>query len=132
MPWFAVISWLLAASQFFYSTGHQPIFPAIHWNAAFVGFHLDHSTNLLPAVLVGANTFASHILFAGKSISSWAVEPEQARLAALPCLEAEREVMKAPAPAEQQHPHCPLLGPQSCPWPAASVQLCLTSELELG
>lgn len=64
MPWYAVISWLLAASQFFYSTGHQPIFPAIHWNAAFVGFHLDHSTNLLPAVLVGANTFASHILFA--------------------------------------------------------------------
>ncbi|XP_009683681.2 GPI ethanolamine phosphate transferase 3 isoform X3 [Struthio camelus] len=65
VPWHAVISWLLAASQFFYSTGHQPIFPAIHWNAAFVGFHLDHSTNLLPAVLVGANTFASHILFAG-------------------------------------------------------------------
>ncbi|XP_017602051.1 PREDICTED: GPI ethanolamine phosphate transferase 3, partial [Corvus brachyrhynchos] len=64
VPWYAVISWLLAASQFFYSTGHQPIFPAIHWNAAFVGFHLDHSTNLLPAVLVGANTFASHILFA--------------------------------------------------------------------
>lgn len=77
VPWFAVISWLLAASQFFYSTGHQPVFPAIHWNAAFVGFHLDHSTNLVPAVLVGANTFASHILFAGKSISSWAVEPEQ-------------------------------------------------------
>ncbi|NXA42023.1 PIGO transferase, partial [Eudromia elegans] len=64
VPWYAVISWLLAASQFFYSTGHQPIFPAIHWNAAFVGFHLDHSTNLLPALLVGANTFASHILFA--------------------------------------------------------------------
>uniref|UniRef100_A0A8D2P4A6 GPI ethanolamine phosphate transferase 3, catalytic subunit n=1 Tax=Zosterops lateralis melanops TaxID=1220523 RepID=A0A8D2P4A6_ZOSLA len=64
VPWYAVISWLLAASQFFYSTGHQPIFPAIHWNAAFVGFHLDHNTNLLPAVLVGANTFASHILFA--------------------------------------------------------------------
>uniref|UniRef100_A0A8C5TXC7 GPI ethanolamine phosphate transferase 3, catalytic subunit n=1 Tax=Malurus cyaneus samueli TaxID=2593467 RepID=A0A8C5TXC7_9PASS len=64
VPWYAVISWILAASQFFYSTGHQPIFPAIHWNAAFVGFHLDHSTNFLPAVLVGANTFASHILFA--------------------------------------------------------------------
>ncbi|XP_010212297.1 PREDICTED: GPI ethanolamine phosphate transferase 3 [Tinamus guttatus] len=64
VPWYAVLSWLLAASQFFYSTGHQPIFPAIHWNAAFVGFHLDHSTNILPAVLVGANTFASHILFA--------------------------------------------------------------------
>lgn len=77
VPWYAVISWLLAASQFFYSTGHQPVFPAIHWNAAFVGFHLDHSTNLLPAVLVGANTFASHILFAGKSVSSWAVELEQ-------------------------------------------------------
>nr|XP_009683682.1 PREDICTED: GPI ethanolamine phosphate transferase 3 isoform X4 [Struthio camelus australis] len=70
VPWHAVISWLLAASQFFYSTGHQPIFPAIHWNAAFVGFHLDHSTNLLPAVLVGANTFASHILFAGSRLPS--------------------------------------------------------------
>lgn len=47
-------------------------------------------------------------------------------------LQAEHEVLKAPAPAEQQHPCCPLLGPQSCPWPAASMQLCLNSKLELG
>lgn len=46
-------------------------------------------------------------------------------------LQAEHEVMKAPAPTEQQHPHCPLLGLQSCPWLAASMQLCLTSKLGL-
>ncbi|XP_037758449.1 GPI ethanolamine phosphate transferase 3 isoform X1 [Chelonia mydas] len=64
VPWYAVTAWVFAATQFFYSTGHQPIFPAIHWNAAFVGFQQGHTTHLLPAVLVGANTFASHILFA--------------------------------------------------------------------
>ncbi|TFK09401.1 secretogranin-1 [Platysternon megacephalum] len=64
VPWSAVTAWVFAATQFFYSTGHQPIFPAIHWSAAFVGFQQGHSTHLLPAVLVGANTFASHILFA--------------------------------------------------------------------
>uniref|UniRef100_A0A8C3SWL0 GPI ethanolamine phosphate transferase 3, catalytic subunit n=1 Tax=Chelydra serpentina TaxID=8475 RepID=A0A8C3SWL0_CHESE len=64
VPWYAVTAWVFAATQFFYSTGHQPTFPAIHWNAAFVGFQQGHSTHLLPAVLVGANTFASHILFA--------------------------------------------------------------------
>ncbi|XP_069482908.1 GPI ethanolamine phosphate transferase 3 [Ambystoma mexicanum] len=63
VPWYAVIAWIFTATQFFYSTGHQPIFPAIHWNAAFVGFQDGHSTNLLPALLVGANTFSSHILF---------------------------------------------------------------------
>ncbi|XP_053264491.1 GPI ethanolamine phosphate transferase 3 [Podarcis raffonei] len=64
VPWYALIAWALAAAQFFYATGHQPVFPAIHWNAAFVGFQQGHETNLLPALLVGANTFASHILFA--------------------------------------------------------------------
>lgn len=46
--------------------GHQPVFPAIHWHAAFVGFPEGHgSSTWLPALLVGANTFASHLLFAG-------------------------------------------------------------------
>ncbi|XP_074851980.1 GPI ethanolamine phosphate transferase 3, catalytic subunit isoform X2 [Carettochelys insculpta] len=70
VPWYAVISWVFAATQFFYATGHQPTFPAIHWNAAFVGFQQGHSTHLLPALLVGANTFASHILFAGSRLPS--------------------------------------------------------------
>ncbi|XP_054842576.1 GPI ethanolamine phosphate transferase 3 [Eublepharis macularius] len=64
VPWEALIGWALAAAQFFYATGHQPVFPAIHWNAAFVGFQQGHGANLIPALLVGANTFASHILFA--------------------------------------------------------------------
>ncbi|KAJ7335118.1 hypothetical protein JRQ81_013059 [Phrynocephalus forsythii] len=64
VPWEAPVAWALAATQFFYATGHQPVFPTLHWNAAFVGFEGGHDNNLLPALLVGANTFASHILFA--------------------------------------------------------------------
>ncbi|XP_007945115.1 GPI ethanolamine phosphate transferase 3 [Orycteropus afer afer] len=65
VPWQAVSAWALLATQTFYSTGHQPVFPAIHWHAAFVGFPEGHgSSTWLPALLVGANTFASHLLFA--------------------------------------------------------------------
>lgn len=68
VPWQAVLAWALTATQTFYSTGHQPVFPAIHWHAAFVGFPEGHgSSTWLPALLVGANTFASHLLFAGTS-----------------------------------------------------------------
>ncbi|XP_056661997.1 GPI ethanolamine phosphate transferase 3 isoform X7 [Monodelphis domestica] len=64
VPWLAISAWALTATQTFYSTGHQPVFPAIHWNAAFVGFTEGHgSSPVLPALLVGANTFASHLLF---------------------------------------------------------------------
>ncbi|XP_042552852.1 GPI ethanolamine phosphate transferase 3 isoform X2 [Dipodomys spectabilis] len=66
VPWQAVSAWTLMATQTFYSTGHQPVFPAIQWHAAFVGFPEGHgSSTWLPALLVGANTFASHLLFAG-------------------------------------------------------------------
>ncbi|NP_001120383.1 GPI ethanolamine phosphate transferase 3 [Xenopus tropicalis] len=69
VPWYAVISWALAGTQWFYSTGHQPVFPAIHWNSAFVGFQEGHENNITPAVLVAANTFSAHILFsAGSSL----------------------------------------------------------------
>ncbi|XP_036891658.1 GPI ethanolamine phosphate transferase 3 [Sturnira hondurensis] len=65
VPWQAVSAWALMATQTFYSTGHQPVFPTIHWHAAFVGFPEGHgSCTWLPALLVGANTFASHLLFA--------------------------------------------------------------------
>ncbi|KAM9330069.1 GPI ethanolamine phosphate transferase 3 [Gastrophryne carolinensis] len=63
VPWYAVIAWALAATHSFYSTGHQPVFPALHWNSAFVGFQDGHTTNVLPALMVAANTFCSNILF---------------------------------------------------------------------
>ncbi|KAM5192373.1 GPI ethanolamine phosphate transferase 3 [Mantella aurantiaca] len=63
VPWYAVIAWALAATQSFYSTGHQPVFPAIHWNSAFVGFQDGHTNNVMPALLVAANTFCANILF---------------------------------------------------------------------
>ena len=65
VPLLSVVAWTLASTRFFYSTGHQPTFPALQWNAAFVGFHGDHSTNLLPGLLVIMNTFSSQAIFAG-------------------------------------------------------------------
>ncbi|XP_068108599.1 GPI ethanolamine phosphate transferase 3 isoform X2 [Hyperolius riggenbachi] len=65
VPWYAVIAWALAATQNFYSTGHQPVFPAIHWNSAFVGFQDGHTNNVIPALLVAANTYCSNIIFSG-------------------------------------------------------------------
>ncbi|XP_075696146.1 GPI ethanolamine phosphate transferase 3, catalytic subunit isoform X2 [Rhinoderma darwinii] len=67
VPWYAVLAWSLAASQNFYSTGHQPVFPAIHWNSAFVGFQDGHTNNIIPALIVAANTFSANILFSAGS-----------------------------------------------------------------
>ncbi|KAG9488279.1 hypothetical protein GDO78_007859 [Eleutherodactylus coqui] len=67
VPWYAVLAWSLAASQHFYSTGHQPVFPAIHWNSAFVGFQDGHTNNIIPALMVAANTFSASILFSAGS-----------------------------------------------------------------
>ncbi|XP_077353622.1 GPI ethanolamine phosphate transferase 3, catalytic subunit [Festucalex cinctus] len=64
VPWTPVVLWSLAATQFFYATGHLPAFASIQWGAAFVGFPNGHTGTLLPASLVTLNTFASHILFA--------------------------------------------------------------------
>ncbi|KAM3938716.1 GPI ethanolamine phosphate transferase 3 [Leptodactylus fuscus] len=67
VPWYAVLAWSLVATQGFYSTGHQPVFPAIHWNSAFVGFQDGHTNNIMPALLVAANTFSANILFSAGS-----------------------------------------------------------------
>uniref|UniRef100_A0A4W2CPY4 GPI ethanolamine phosphate transferase 3, catalytic subunit n=1 Tax=Bos indicus x Bos taurus TaxID=30522 RepID=A0A4W2CPY4_BOBOX len=64
VPWHAVFAWALMATQTFYTTGHQPVFSAIQWHAAFVGVSESRDFTWLSAFLVGANTFASHILFA--------------------------------------------------------------------
>uniref|UniRef100_A0A8C3WH52 GPI ethanolamine phosphate transferase 3, catalytic subunit n=1 Tax=Catagonus wagneri TaxID=51154 RepID=A0A8C3WH52_9CETA len=64
VPWQAVSAWAFMATQTFYSTGHQPVFPAIHWHAAFVGVSEVPGFTWLSALMVGANTFASHLLFA--------------------------------------------------------------------
>lgn len=67
VPWSTTLLWSLMDSLFFYTTGHQPTFPHIQWNAAFVGFvGLDYgssvSSNLLPALLITWNTYCGSIL----------------------------------------------------------------------
>ncbi|XP_053994617.1 GPI ethanolamine phosphate transferase 3 isoform X1 [Hylaeus volcanicus] len=58
----ALICWFLIAEYFFYGTGHQPTFPTIHWDAAFVGTGGHFYGSFLPAILIGINTFGSHII----------------------------------------------------------------------
>ena len=48
---------------FFYATGHQASISNIQWQAAFVGFYGDFSSNIIPATLIIINTFAGPILF---------------------------------------------------------------------
>lgn len=50
------------ASVFFYATGHQTTISSIRWESAFVGLHGDFSSNILPAILIHLNTFASYVL----------------------------------------------------------------------
>ena len=45
---------------FFYGTGHNPTFTGVQWDAAFVGTGGQFSNHIVPALLVGLNTFTSH------------------------------------------------------------------------
>ncbi|XP_029669534.1 GPI ethanolamine phosphate transferase 3 [Formica exsecta] len=54
--------WFLLAEYFFYGTGHQATFPTIHWHAAFIGTGGHFYGNLVSAILIGINTFGSHII----------------------------------------------------------------------
>ncbi|XP_064608437.1 LOW QUALITY PROTEIN: GPI ethanolamine phosphate transferase 3-like [Liolophura sinensis] len=58
-----VIGWGLLTSLFFYNSGHQATVTTIRWEVAFTGFHGNHESNIVPAVLVALNTFSSYILF---------------------------------------------------------------------
>ncbi|XP_014472092.1 PREDICTED: GPI ethanolamine phosphate transferase 3 [Dinoponera quadriceps] len=57
-----LLCWFLSAEYFFYGTGHQATFPTIHWHAAFVGTGGHFYGHLMSAILIGINTFGSHII----------------------------------------------------------------------
>ncbi|XP_031826579.1 phosphatidylinositol glycan anchor biosynthesis class O [Nomia melanderi] len=62
VPTSALVCWFLIAEYFFYGTGHQSTFSTIHWDAAFVGTGGHFYGNFIPAILIGINTFGSHII----------------------------------------------------------------------
>ena len=68
VPLSLLVLWSLQDSLSFFTTGHQPTFPHIQWSAAFVGFAGTEFGGdsllgtLVPAVLVGWNTYASVII----------------------------------------------------------------------
>ena len=73
--WLAMCLWFTLSIHGFYLTGHQPVLPALHWSAAFVGVEGNHNVgNWAPALLVGLNTFSSYILF-GLSLPLMVVAP---------------------------------------------------------
>ncbi|KAL2747949.1 GPI ethanolamine phosphate transferase 3 [Vespula maculifrons] len=62
VPTSTLLCWFLIAEYFFYGTGHQATFSKIQWDAAFVGTGGHFHGNLLPAILIGINTFGSYII----------------------------------------------------------------------
>ncbi|KAI4467979.1 phosphatidylinositol glycan [Holotrichia oblita] len=62
VPTASLLTWVFLAIYFFYGTGHQPTFPNIVWEAAFVGTGGIFTSNYIPAALVIINTFGSYIL----------------------------------------------------------------------
>lgn len=62
VPTSTLLCWFLIAEYFFYGTGHQATFPKIQWDAAFVGTGGHFYGHILPAILIGINTFGSHII----------------------------------------------------------------------
>ena len=73
VQWSDIIGWHLLEGLYFYGTGHQPTFTTIQWSAAFNGGfsgaeYGSTETNvifgyILPAVLIGWNTYISRIWF---------------------------------------------------------------------
>ncbi|XP_012284367.1 GPI ethanolamine phosphate transferase 3 isoform X2 [Orussus abietinus] len=62
VPSSSLLCWFLIGEYFFYGTGHQPTFSTIHWDAAFIGTGGRYYGNLLPAILIGMNTFGSYVI----------------------------------------------------------------------
>ncbi|XP_011505497.1 PREDICTED: GPI ethanolamine phosphate transferase 3 isoform X2 [Ceratosolen solmsi marchali] len=58
----SILCWFLIAEYFFYATGHQPSFSTIHWDAGFIGIDGSLQHHSLRAILLGINTFGSHII----------------------------------------------------------------------
>lgn len=64
VSWLYILLWTLSSSYWFYGTGHNPSFPAIHWNAAFVLQSNVENNTWLPGFFILANTFFSHAVHA--------------------------------------------------------------------
>ncbi|XP_063922047.1 GPI ethanolamine phosphate transferase 3-like [Zophobas morio] len=62
IPNMSLLVWVILAQYFFYGTGHQPSFPNIIWDAAFVGTTGVFKHNFIPGSLIIINTFCSQIL----------------------------------------------------------------------
>lgn len=62
VPNISILVWIILAQYFFYGSGHQPTFPNISWEAAFVGTSGVFTSNIIPATLIIINTFCSYIL----------------------------------------------------------------------
>jgi len=62
VPTVAILGWILMPQYFFFATGHQPAFPNIAWESAFVGTSGIFTNNYMLGFLIILNTFGSYIL----------------------------------------------------------------------
>ena len=62
IPSTSLLLWTMLPVYFFYGTGHQPTFPNIVWEAAFIGTGENFSNNFIPGALIIMNTFGSYMM----------------------------------------------------------------------
>ncbi|XP_057663664.1 GPI ethanolamine phosphate transferase 3 [Diorhabda carinulata] len=62
VPNISIAVWIILSQYFFYASGHQPSFPNISWEAAFIGTSGIFSNNFIPGTLIILNTFCSYVL----------------------------------------------------------------------
>lgn len=62
VPGIAILGWIILAQYFFYAFGHQPAFPNIAWESAFVGTSGIFTNNYILGTLIILNTFGSYIV----------------------------------------------------------------------
>lgn len=53
----------LMMTNYFYGFGHHATIPSIRFETAFIGFHGDWNSKIIPAVLIHCNMFAAEIFF---------------------------------------------------------------------
>ncbi|XP_023312616.1 GPI ethanolamine phosphate transferase 3 [Anoplophora glabripennis] len=62
IPNILILVWIILAQYFFYAFGHQPTFPNISWEAAFIGTSGIFFSHIIQGTLIIINTFCSYIL----------------------------------------------------------------------
>ena len=59
VSWGLLCMWNFLATHFFFGSNHQATITSIRWESAYVGFVGDHTSYVIPFIMITLNTFGS-------------------------------------------------------------------------